>query len=238
MKMKKLVALVTAGVLCLGMSMTAFAATGDSNGNTNAPSPSPEEIKKEEEIKLNAGAPSFDEEDVWFVDNGLDYTIGVDYLAGADGLTDEQYKEVVDTISDPKKVEEVIKQVCNVPDGAQYAVLKAGDISYGEMVNGQWVEHTLPAGGVDIKVNVGSASLEGLKNGDSIYVLHYVNGKWEVLQGTVQVEGDAAFVTVHFNSLSPVAFVKVTSSGKVVPYDAKGNPVTPVKTKSPKTGEF
>ena len=90
MKMKKLVALVTAGVLCLGMSMTALAATGDSNGNTNAPSP--EEIKKEEEIKLNAGAPSFDEEDVWFVDNGLDYTIGVDYLAGADGLTDEQYK--------------------------------------------------------------------------------------------------------------------------------------------------
>ncbi len=246
MKMKKLVALISAGVLCLSMSMTAFATEVEDKDpspqdppKTEKPVDPPktdEEIRKEMEKEYNEGLTVV--EAVWF-SSELEYDVMPGYLSDAKkDLTEEQYKEVVDTLSDPEKIEDVIKAACNLPNDVQCALMKTGDIRYGEYdENGNWIDKPIPAGGIDIQVSVGSASEQGLKNGDSIYVLHYVNGRWEVLEGIVELYGDDARVTVHFTSLSPVAYVKVTSNGKVVPYNAKGEPVTPVKTKSPRTGE-
>lgn len=239
MKMKKLVALISAGILCLSMSMTAFATEAEKDPSPETPptqTKTEEEIRKQMEKEYNEGLTVV--EAVWF-SSDLEYDVMPGYLSDAKkDLTEEQYKEVVETLSDPEKIGDVIKAACNVPGDAQCALIKTGDIRYGEYdENGVWVDKPIPAGGIDIQVSVGSATAQGLKNGDSIYVLHYVNGKWEVLEGTVELYGDDARVTVHFNSLSPVAFVKVTSNGKVVPYNAKGEPITPVKTRSPKTGE-
>ncbi|EOS80535.1 hypothetical protein C817_01591 [Dorea sp. 5-2] len=240
MKMKKMVALITAGVLCLGMSMTAFAADLE-DGSPNKP-PKPTEpttpTTPTQPAKPNEGFNGF-----LSINGGKDVDIKVpayladDLVAGdletaKNELTDKQYENVVNTLTDPKAIEDIIKDACNVPSDIDCEVLVVGNIQY--------TGDKFPAGGIDMSVNIGSASANGLKNGDSIYVLHYnkTTGKWEVLQGTVKLNGDSAYVDVHFDSLSPVAFIKVTSNGKVVPYDAKGNPVTPVKTKSPKTGEF
>ncbi len=239
MKMKKMVALITAGVLCLGMSMTAFAADLE-DGSPNKP-PKPTEpttpTTPTQPAKPNAGLDGFLSAGGGKVDIIIPASEEKNLVAGnledaKAELTDKQYEEVINTLTDPEKVEEVIKDACNVPADADCTILVAGNIQY--------TGDKFPAGGIDMSVNVGSASALGLKNGDSIYVLHYnkATSKWEVLQGTVKLNGDSAYVDVHFDSLSPVAFVKVTSNGKVVPYDAKGNPVTPVKTKSPKTGEF
>lgn len=229
MKMKKMVALITAGVLCLGMSMTAFAADKSPEDPAKPTAPNTPVVNEGLKGFLPAGKG---EADIKIPASEKDNLIAGTLEDAKKELTDKQYEEVVKTLTDEEEIEKVIKDACNVPADIDCTVLVAGNIQY--------TGDKFPAGGIDMSVNVGSASKLGLKNGDSIYVLHYnkTTSKWEVLQGTVKLDGDSAYVDVHFDSLSPVAFIKVTSNGKVVPYDAKGNPVTPVSTKSPKTGEF
>lgn len=239
MKMKKMVALITAGALCLGMSMTALAAEVEDKSPITPPTTDEEKPTTKPEtpsVPDNEGLPGFiaagsEELDIKIPASEKDNLVGGVLEDAKEELTEAQYKEVVDTLTDPEAIKDIIKDACNVPSNIDCEVLVVGNISY--------TGDKFPAGGIDMQVNVGSASANSLKTGDSIYVLHYVKetGKWEVLQGTVIVEGDSAYVSVHFNSLSPVAFIKVTSNGKVVPYNAQGQPVTPVKTRSPRTGE-
>jgi len=49
--------------------------------------------------------------------------------------------------------------------------------------------------------------VEGVKAGDSIRILHFVNGKWEVIEPTSVKDGK---VSAIFTSFSPVVFTKLT----------------------------
>ena len=60
--------------------------------------------------------------------------------------------------------------------------------------------------------------MKNLNNGDTIYVLHQKSdGTWEVLEGEFnRNSAHMARATVHFDSLSPVVFIKVMSNGQTV----------------------
>ena len=129
----------------------------------------------------------------------------------------------------------------------------------------------VPEGGVDLTLNLGwegenwidNEELKDVKDGDTLYILHQkADGTWEVLEGTAVVTEENGYksysVAAHFDSLSPVAVIKIMSNGEVTildenipdekenvkkvinPTNAKGDSTKVVKTttvkKSPKTG--
>lgn len=83
------------------------------------------------------------------------------------------------------------------------------------------INATLPTGGADLEIAV-----SGVKAGDNIVVLHYLSAekKWEKLTPKSVADGK---IVVHFDSLSPVAVVRMS------PVAAATTPATPT---SPKTG--
>ena len=83
------------------------------------------------------------------------------------------------------------------------------------------INATLPTGGADLVIAV-----SGVKAGDNIVVLHYSSAKneWEKLTPKSVADGK---IVVHFDSLSPVAIVRMS------PVAAATTPATPT---SPKTG--
>ena len=101
----------------------------------------------------------------------------------------------------------------------------------------------VPEGGVDLDINLGFqnsysnngytytyGAIQGLKEGSTVYVLHQKDdGTWEVMEGTVKVKTNidgtytSYYVTAHFDSLSPVAIIKVMSNGEVVVLDKNEN---------------
>ncbi|MCI8665612.1 MAG: hypothetical protein HFG82_02955 [Dorea sp.] len=215
MKLKKLVALFTAGALCLGMSLTAFAADNSRE-------------------KLPIAGNGVTEDGVVISSSTLS-----DALANGE-ITEEEYNKVVDTLGDPEKIKDVIKEDLQLPSDAKVAVL--GVMNYepeGTVKDGSTVTFAL------------SPSTAGdLKEGETIAVLHLkkivdkdgnVSYVWETKVGTVRKLGNGVYVDVELDDFSPVAFVKVMSNGDVVKWNAKGEVVsttsTTTKKVSPKTGE-
>lgn len=76
--------------------------------------------------------------------------------------------------------------------GKNTEVLASIDVNY---------DKPIPAEGVLIRLNVA-----GVKKGDSIVLLHFMNGKWEKI---VPVEVGNGYVVARFMNLSPVDVVKV-----------------------------
>ena len=180
MKMKKLVALAVAGMLCLGMSVTAFAA------NSLTPEDAAAVIENED---------------------GTTTPLVVEDL-------DEKVQEVVDTWKDDSTaLEAAVKDaVKNNPDikleeGAKYAVVGAFDYDIQGGLNGD----------TEIKFDISKLLPTGLKEGETLYLMHGItdaNGnvtKWVLVNTTV--EGD--YATATFDSLSPIAFI-VASNGDTV----------------------
>lgn len=201
MKLKKMVALITAGALCLGMSMTAFAAN------------------------------SVDET------NGYAQVEGGGFIRGDQELTEEQqkaYDEAKEVLSDEAKVKEELEKLGYDTKGKDIVVMGVGDYQYYDE-DGKPAD--LPKGS---KVKFSLSGLEqakGLKHNDQIYVMHYLgDGKWEVKSATVKIVNGIAYAEVEMDSLSPVAFLKVMSNGKIVKLDKKGEVVSNTG-RSPKTGE-
>ena len=157
--------------------------------------------------------------------------------------TAELSKEVEEILKDDNKVKDILTEAGYILKGDEdVLVLGAGNIS----LAGQ----TVPEGGVDLELRLDTANVEvsSLKDGDALYVLHQkADGTWEVLEGKVVIKNGLYYVSAHFDSLSPVAIIKVMSDGKVVvlennkkvgevnPKTGKVTKVTTVKT-SPKTG--
>lgn len=218
MKMKKLVALLAAGVLCLGMSTTAFAgpspkdpvAGTDVDGNKIVEIPSWDEMSDAQKAQYKEAAAHFatPEEAATTLKN-LGYklpkdsevvVLGVDEYTGLNG----------GQIAPGTEINFNLSRLENVANGKQQ--LRAGDQV--TLVHATWVNGKLT---------------------------------WEVKRATVKWDAAAGifYATVTMDSLSPIAFVEVMQNGDVIAFNSKGEVVssttstgskTTVKT-SPKTGE-
>lgn len=258
-KMKKAAALVAASVLCMSMSLGVFASSPTD----------PELLTPEEQEMLN--------------DMEWEYSHSImgATVEEKDGnkLTVSTYgelkKDVIDTLQDEEKVKDILTDAGYiVKDDQNVVVIGVGDIQLHDLETYEDIE--VPEGGVDLTLNIGwggddwigAEELEGIKDGDTLYILHQkADGTWEVLEGTAVIENQNGFkaykVAAHFDSLSPVAVIKIMSDGEVVVLDkdntvkgtitttpaqnskgdsvkSKGDSVKVVKTttvkKSPKTG--
>ena len=196
------------------------------------------------------------------------------------------YKDVSEEVEKILQDEEQVKEILyeagyTVKDNEEITVIAASDVELYDGISQEPME--LPEGGVDLELELGtlyegetytsfsgSDRVEGIQNGDTLYILHQkADGTWEVLEGKAVVKDQNGYtaygVSAHFDSLSPVAVIKIMSNGEVVVLDkdnnvketittttntttttnattskAKGDSVKVVKTttekKSPKTG--
>lgn len=221
-KMKKAIALIAASVLCLSMSVNVFAAESPVD-------PVIPDENQEESLPQFWGGMGTDKD-------GNKVTVMPTY--------EELSKEVEEVLKDEDKMKEVLSNAgYEVDDKQNVVVLGAMDIE----LKGQ----DMPEGGIDVSLTLDQENpqLEGLKDGDTLYVLHQKHdGTWEVLEGKLVIttesyeyEGEIyefsyATVDVHFDSLSPVAIVKVMSDGKVVVLDKDEKKVGTIET-SKENGE-
>ncbi len=222
MKMKKMVALLAAGVLCLGMSTTAFAAISPTGANAEILGDS-----DENEQIVGVG-----------LESGYLTTPG-----------QKEAKEALEVLNDSEKLAAELQKAGYDTKGKDIIVMGAGMYEYKvyDETQNKWIASELPKGGLDISFSLTGGygghildNAKDLKHGDTVYVMHYVgNGEWQVIETTVEMRGGVPYVTVHMNSLSPVAFIKVMSNGEVVKLDpVTKKPVQAPKKASPKTGEF
>ena len=264
MKMKKIVALVTASALCLGMSMTVFA---DNSPNEGLARPTGSGYVD------NGSQDPANEGRYLYVNNLQDAKDDIADQVKKDNPNwtdeavqkeaDKRYDAVKDVFTDDTKASEKASELLGRKvDGV---VVSAGDFKLyradGTVINPTDVDW--PKNGIDRAMPIAELG-DGYKQvevGDKIAVLHYNTAKntWEVQEVTVVGNPNGqGYVTVHFDSLSPVAFLKVMSNGQQIKVDANGNPIkdkdrnvqvvnktTTTKTtqtvatgRSPKTGEF
>lgn len=242
--MKKLTAIAASAVLCVGMSVSASASiiSGASPTDPKIPVPGYATVKDSDGVTIISNQKKISE-------------------------------EVQEILQDKEQVKDILENAgYEVTEDQEIIVMGAVDLEIGEYKwnGGRYVfeKQEVPEGGVDVDLYLndyflGEEQLENLKDGDTLYLLHQkADGTWEVLEGKVTVEthgyGDYTytnkFVSAHFDSLSPIAIVKIMSNGEVVvldkneevtgkidPTKAKDNAGSKVvKTssvkKSPKTG--
>lgn len=138
--------------------------------------------------------------------------------------TEDLKDEVKEILKDDEKVRDILEDAGYLPkDDEEIVVIGAGNLE---------LDGKMPEGGVDVSLYVGTDA--DLKDGSTVYVLHQKHdGTWEVLEGKVTVDkyGDVS-VTAHFDSLSPVAIIKVMSDGKAVIMDKDETKMQTIKTPS------
>ncbi len=217
MKMKKLVALLTAGVLCLGMSVTAFAANSpkDPVAGTDA-----DGKKVVENVKWEDMSP---EQRALYEEAASHFATPEE---AATTLKNLGYKL-------PKDSKVVVLGV------EEYTGLKGGDIAKGTEINFNLSMLENVANG---KQQLRAGDQVTLVH--ATYVNGEL--KWEVKRATVKWDAEAGifYATVTMDSLSPIAFLEVMQNGDVIAFNSKGEVVsstsangsTTVKA-SPKTGE-
>lgn len=217
MKMKKLTALALAGVLCLGMSTTAFAAKSpvpiDSatlNGKDVA------DQVKNTPIDETIYAGRFDD---WYTGKGVDSDKASDNIKSdlqrrlnsvntrlenmdlADvTIEDKEYRK---QLEDEKKALEGLQLGSNV----KFEVVSISDIMY---TGDEPVNKDTP---LKVKFNLNDRNV---KAGDKIHVLHEVDGSWVVFDAVVQSDADSTnpmlYIEYDMTDFSPVAIIKYTNS--------------------------
>ena len=205
MKMKKLTALALAGVLCLGMSTTAFASA----------SPLPEDAvtATQDEKDVNVYQSPIDTETGTFagwnskkpekVDESVRYTLEdrLDEikkdLRDEDSLTGEELKAL-------KEEQTTLNELLS--SDKKFAVVTLADITTDAVVDEE--------NPINIKFSLnGDTAWEGIQKGEVVRILHQVNGQMIVLEGTVQWnEKDGFFVEQEFDSLSTIAILRFTDA--------------------------
>ena len=218
-KLKKAAAVVAAAVLCMSMSIGVFAS-------------SPTDP---EQIVNDGNTLTFNP--IWSAE-GTDKDGNKVTAYSMEALS----QEVKEILSDEEKVKDILYEAgYTVKDDQDITVIAAGDLSLMDMEKFEKTE--VPEGGVDLDINLGFqnsysnngytytyGAIQGLKEGSTVYVLHQKDdGTWEVMEGTVKVKTNidgtytSYYVTAHFDSLSPVAIIKVMSNGEVVVLDKNEN---------------
>lgn len=222
-KLKKAAAVVAAAVLCMSMSIGVFAS-------------SPTDP---EQIVNDGNTLTFNP--IWSAE-GTDKDGNKVTAYSMEALS----QEVKEILSDEEKVKDILYEAgYTVKDDQDITVIAAGDLSLIDMETFEKTE--VPEGGVDLELNLGFqdsysyngqaydytyGAIQGLKEGTTVYVLHQKDdGTWEVMEGTVKVKTNSDeygtytsyYVTAHFDTLSPVAIIKVMSNGEVVVLDKNEN---------------
>lgn len=212
--LKRAAAVIAAAVLCMGMSVSTFAS---SVTDPTIPGSDQTEIN----ISYLPVAKGTDKD-------GNKVTARATYVS----------EEVEEILKDEDKVKEILSDAgYEVKEDQNVVVLGAGDFELVGSMDWETHEYTkleMPEGGVDLAISIPYSIGEGIENGDTLYVLHQkADGTWEVLEGEAVVEtttygeGEYAYsfttykVKAHFDSLSPVAVIKVMSNGDVVVLDEK-----------------
>lgn len=215
---KKAAAVIAAAVLCMSMSMSAFASSV-----TDPTIPGAEVDKDGNTLTIYS----------LYRGEGTDKD-GNKFTAYANDISEE----VEEILKDGDKVKEILSDAgYDVTGDQNVVVLGAADFELiGEYDSeaGQFTKVDMPEGGVDLEITIPAISANGIEEGDTLYILHQkADGTWEVLEGEAIVEthtfgygnGDVTYETykvkAHFDSLSPVAVVKVMSNGDVVVLDEK-----------------
>lgn len=197
--MKKLVALLTAGVLCLGMSMTVLA--------QDVPSPKPGD-----EPSTSTSTDPADHASATV--NGKE--VGVTY----DDIKDQ---EVLSIVNDNKKLEQILKDAgYDVKPGQKVEGIFWADVNLADQT-------ITPEGKIALNLCIGDIKSNGLKNNDVVYVYHWGKNGLEIYEARVEDIDGNGYVKVSLDDLSPIAIVKVTSNGSAVAVDKKGNVVSQVK---------
>ena len=240
---KKIVAVALTAAMCLGLSMTAFAAKSAGWSNDDLWSPD----------VLNDLGPSEDGD--WVLGpNGYESA----FISAKDAKghrVDISWRELsaktLKSIDEEGKVADIFKKNgFEVPDDTDFIPLLTGNITFDEGVpaNGGTVSFQLADLGIDS---------EGVKPGETVYVMQETNpgsGVWEIYAATVGQDLDIV-VTLPRNGA--LVLVKTLSDGTVVtlnrttgevvdrkPADnvannnAKGTSTNASGATSPKTGEF
>lgn len=219
MKMKnirKAAALIAATVLCMSMSMGVLAS-----------SPTDPEMIQEEHDNTE-----------WYYAHMLEGA-SVENVDGKN-LTVTPYgkleEEVINTLRDEEQIKEILTEAgYEVKENQNIVVIGAGNLKLRDMET--YEEAEVPEGGIDVTLGLGwhnedgtgNKDLQGIQNGDTLYILHQkTDGTWEVLEGKAVVTDKGRgylkySVSAHFDSLSPVAVIKVMSNGDVVVLDKDGN---------------
>lgn len=212
-KIKKAAAVVATAVLCMSMSMGVFAS-----------SPTDPEIPN-----IMWGEQSTENDS--------------DRLSAYVSTYKDVSEEVEKILQDEDQVKEILYEAgYTVKDGDEIKVIAASDVELYDGTSSNPME--LPEGGVDLDLVFGEyekyesgreytyGNIADLKEGDTVYVLHQKDdGTWEVMEGTVRVKTEESYgntytsyyVTAHFDTLSPVAIIKVMSNGEVVVLDKNEN---------------
>lgn len=210
--LKKLTAILLVSAMCIGTAFTSFASetapvadAGSENGNGGTEGTTPTPNPGQEEV----AAP------VTVEGNAVDKD-GNEIPTTVTDITDEK---VIETLTSEEALKDILGSKYQIGSKDTVTVLAAGEID---------IVGDMPAGGVDITMVIVDGDV---KPGNTVYVLHQkADGTWEVFEAVVDETGR---IKVHFDSLSPVAVVKVMSDGTVKVL--KDKPATSEK-KSPKTG--
>ena len=234
---KKIVAVALTAAMCLGLSMTAFAAKN--SGWSNDDLWSPDALK-------DMGPGNYD-----FVDPDLFASAKDSKGHKVDISWRDLSAKTLKSIDEEGKVAEIFeKNGFEVPDDTDFIPLMTGNITFDEGV---------PAGGGTVTfdlANIGVDSTE-VKPGDTLYVMQETapgSGVWEIYTATVG-QGFDLVVTLPRNG--SIVLVKTLSDGSVVTLDrstgevvdrkpadnvannnAKGTSTNASGATSPKTGEF
>lgn len=141
----------------------------------------------------------------------------------------EASQEVKELLKDENNVKTILSDAgYAITDDMNVLVLGAGELKY----YGPGYEHNeevqeLPEEGLDVVIDFynGHGDIDNLNDGDIIYVLHQKSdGTWEVLEGEF-INQAVPRAKVHFDSLSPVAFIKVMSDGQTVVLNKEEKPI-------------
>ncbi len=224
MKMKKLTALALAGVLCLGMSTTAFAAA--SPGKTEATYAIDEKGEKISGItNTDVQDSAFDS---WKVDdpNKASKNIKKDLnnrLGEIRDLLDpeenDNYGSLTQDQIDALKAEQEALEGLQLDSDVKFEVAMLGDVDY---TGGLTVDEDNP---LTVRFDL-NGRLENIKAGDKIHLMHLVteNGlsNWVVYDCEVQLDDNGYFVTYDFTSFSPVAIIRYNSDGSTTVQPPQG----------------
>lgn len=253
MKMKKIVALVTASALCLGMSMTVMAdysidddnlvGTNGIDAVTNANPNGDYSVNMDNVVDgtlYEIQQKYVDEYRAKYPDTDLtDEEIVASFTTDQIKAIEDEVNAVLDVFrangeSNEERLDIFKKNGYVIPAGdVEAVVLATADLTAtwnngGAEMTDEEFKKRFP-NGMTQQINVGDlVAKNDLGIGDTIYVLHYdvTTGVWETIPATVQSVGGDAWITVNFKSLSPIGIVKVMSNNKVIALDKAGKPIT------------
>ena len=240
---KKIVAVALSAAMCLGLSMTAFAAKNTGWTNT-----------------------------MWESEDYMREDIGPDdrnVLVGEDGswlrrVTDKNGNSIAaslsqiskgtwESIKDEGKVQEIFKKAgYDVKEGMDFVPLATGTLT---------IDAGVPEGGATLNFGLADLGLgaDTVKAGDVIYVMQETapgSGVWDVFPATVSVLGGDYQVSVTVPRNGALVVVKAMSNGDIITLDRTtgevidrkpagnttgtqtGTSTTASAGTSPKTGEF